>query len=113
RYTLNGGSTATVTVTVTCVNDAPTAADKAASTPEDTAVTVTLSATDPEGDTITEFATSGASHGTVGAVGPVACAGAPKVCTAQVTFTPDADYNGPAGFAYTASDGSLQSNPAT
>src|SRR5262249_58410298 len=36
-YTLNGGSTATVTVTVTCVNDAPTAADKAASTPQRTA----------------------------------------------------------------------------
>ena len=26
-YTLNGGSTATVSVTVTCVNDAPVAAD--------------------------------------------------------------------------------------
>src|SRR5918912_979487 len=34
-YTLNGGSTATVSVTVTCVDDAPTAVDDSATVAED------------------------------------------------------------------------------
>ena len=36
-YTLNGGSTATVSVTVTCVDDAPVAVDDAATVAEDVA----------------------------------------------------------------------------
>ena len=36
-YTLNGGSTATVSVTVTCVDDAPVAVDDSATVAEDAA----------------------------------------------------------------------------
>ena len=102
----------TFTITVTDTLEPPTAASKSATTDEDTPVTITLSASDPEGDDVTSFDTSAASHGTVGAVGPITCAGAPKVCTADVVFTPAADYNGAAGFSYTASDGANTSPPA-
>ena len=52
-------------------------------------------------------------HGSVGPVGPITCthAGA-NVCSADVVFTPDADFNGAAGFSYTASDGTDTSPPA-
>lgn len=39
-YTVNGGSSATVSMTVTCVNDAPTAVDDSETTDEDTALNV-------------------------------------------------------------------------
>ncbi len=87
-----------------------------ATTDEDAPVTVTLSASDPEGEDVTSFATNTgpASHGTPGPVGPIGCTGGtPNVCTADVVFTPDADYNGAAGFSYTASDGTHVSLPAT
>ncbi len=49
-YTLNGGSTATVAVTVTCVDDDPVAVDDAATVAEDsgaTAIDVLANDTDP------------------------------------------------------------------
>jgi hypothetical protein len=102
------------TITVTDTLEPPTPDPKSATTDEDTPVTITLSATDPEGDDVTSFTTttSAASHGTVGPVGAIACAGAPKVCSADVLFTPDVNYNGSAGFSYTASDGANTSPPA-
>ncbi len=51
-YTLNGGSTATVSMTVTCEDDLPTAvADSATVTEDDaaTAVIVLANDTDPDG----------------------------------------------------------------
>jgi Big-like domain-containing protein/cadherin domain-containing protein/hemolysin type calcium-binding protein len=101
------------TITVTDTAEPPVADAKSETTPEDTPVTITLSAADPDGDDVTQFVTSAASHGTPGAVGAIACSGTPKVCTADVSFTPDLNYNGPAGFSYTASDGTHVSAPAT
>ncbi len=100
------------TITVTDTLEPPTPDPKSATTGEDTPVTITLSASDPEGDDVTSFDTSAASHGTVGPVGAITCAGVPKVCSADVLFTPEADYNGAAGFSYTASDGANTSAPA-
>ena len=104
--------------TVTVADDAaepPTAGPTPpATTAEDTPVTITLSASDPEGDDPLTFATGAPTNGSLGAIGPVTCSHAtPNVCTADVLFTPAADYNGPAGFAYTANDGSEDSLPAT
>ena len=51
-YTLNGGSTATVAVTVTCVDDAPTAVNDTKTVTEDsgpTAIDVLANDTDPDG----------------------------------------------------------------
>ena len=55
-YTLNGGSSATVAVTVTCVEDDPTAVNDAATVAEDasaTTIDVLNNDTDPDGGTIT------------------------------------------------------------
>ncbi|HRD78057.1 MAG TPA: Ig-like domain-containing protein, partial [Hyphomicrobiaceae bacterium] len=95
---LSGGvmEIATVTVTVTPVNDAPVAQDDAFVTPEDTAHPGTLPvATDVDGGTLT-YALGGTSpsHGTV-------------TVNADGTYlyTPAADYHGPDSFTYTVTDG--------
>jgi Bacterial Ig domain/Cadherin domain/RTX calcium-binding nonapeptide repeat (4 copies)/Right handed beta helix region len=105
-------------LTVTVTDDAaePPAAGPTppATTAEDTPVTITLSASDPEGDDPLTFATGAPANGSVGAIAPVTCSHAtPNVCTADVLFTPAADYNGPAGFSYTANDGTADSLSAT
>src|SRR4029079_18681341 len=56
NYTLNGGSSTTVTVTVTCVDDNPTAVNDSATVTEDasaTTVNVLANDTDPDGGTMT------------------------------------------------------------
>jgi len=91
--------TATVTINVASVNDAPTAADHGTTINEDTPVLVTQAslltgAADVEGSPLSVTAVAGATGGvaTLGANG-------------NVTFTPDANYHGAAGFEYTVSDG--------
>ena len=107
-YTVSDGhggtDTATVSLTVRSVNDAPVAVNDGASTDEDTAVTVNVLAndTDVDGDTLTPVVASGPAHGTV-------------VVNADGTFTytPHANFNGTDSFTYQASDGALSSNEAT
>ena len=96
-YTISDGEftdTATVTVTVDPVNDAPVAEDDVATTDEDTAVTVSVLANDSDVDGDTEYyrATNG-SNGTV------------TFNSDDVTYTPNADFNGTDTFTYTISDG--------
>ena len=54
---------ATVSITVAPVNDAPTAADQAVTTPEDTAVTITLTGSDVDGDALTFTIVTPPLHG--------------------------------------------------
>ena len=101
----NGGSdTAMVSVTVTCVNDAPVANDDSAATDEDTAVTIDVLANDSdvEGDGLTAVLDTGPSNGslTLNADG-------------SFTYTPDVNFNGTDSFTYHANDGALDSNVAT
>jgi DNA/RNA endonuclease G (NUC1) len=88
-------STSTVTVTVASVNDPPVTTDDSATTDEDTPVTADVVAndTDVDGDTLTLASVGAATHGTV-AIGD-----------GKAIFTPNADYSGPASFAYTVTDG--------
>ncbi|MBK9237880.1 MAG: retention module-containing protein [Rhodoferax sp.] len=93
-----GSSTATVNLTVNPVNDAPMGEPDALTTDEDTPVSVSVSNllgndTDPEGDPLALTSVQDALHGTVAFVNGV------------VQFTPDTNYNGPASFSYTISDG--------
>ena len=90
-----------VTITINGVNDAPTAGDQAVSTDEDTAVPVTLTGSDPEGDTLTFIIVTPPAHGTLSGTG------------ANLTYTPDANYNGPDSFQFKVNDGATDSNTAT
>jgi large repetitive protein len=103
-YTLNGGSTATVAVTVTCVNDAPVANNDSATTNEDTAkdIAVLANDTDPEGNTLSVSSFTQPSNGTV-----------TQNADGTLKYTPNADFNGSDSFTYKAKDASLDSNSAT
>jgi VCBS repeat-containing protein len=110
-YQVSDGSlpsnVATVTLTVSAVNDAPAAADDAYSTGEDSALTVDAPGVlandnDPDGDSLHTMVGSAPSHGTL-------------TLEADGTFVyvPAADYDGTDSFTYRASDGTLESNQAT
>src|SRR5215217_6678680 len=82
-------------------------------TDEDAAKTITLSGTDEDGDNLSFFIVTPPNHGTLGPIGALTCAGtAPKTCSANVTYTPDNDYNGFDIFSFKASDGTEDSSPA-
>jgi VCBS repeat-containing protein len=110
-YKANDGSadsnTATVSLTIAAINDAPVAADGHFTTPEDTPLTVAAPGvlgndTDVDDPTLTAALVSGPTNGTL-------------VLSADgsFTYTPDANFNGSDSFTYQASDGSLVSNIAT
>ncbi len=90
--------TATVDILVLPVNDPPVANDDTATTDEDTPVTIDVVAndTDVDGnlDPTSVTVTSGPANGSV-AVDPV---------TGEVTYTPDADFNGTDSFTYEVCD---------
>ena len=88
-------------LTVTEVNVAPVAANQTVTTPEETAVDVTLVATDADGNTLTYSIIAQPAHGSVTLAGAVA------------TYTPDPDYFGPDSFTFKANDGLVDSNVAT
>jgi len=96
---------ATVTITVTPVNDPPVAQNKTLVTDEDTPKSVTLSATDIDSPvpTVFEIVTPpNPAHGSVSLTGNSAL------------FTPAKDWNGSTSFTYRAKDsGGLWSAPAT
>jgi len=92
---------APVNLTVSPVNDAPVADDQSVTTDEDTAREVTLSASDVEPDALGYTIVRAPRHVTLSGTG------------ANLTYTPDADYNGPDSFTFEASDGTVNSDPAT
>src|SRR5207247_391202 len=89
-------SAATVSITVNHVNHAPVANDDSASTPQNTAVTVSVLAndTDPDNDLLTVTGVSPPAQGTAVVNGGT-----------TVTYTPASGYSGPDSFTYTISDG--------
>ena len=94
-------ATQSFTVTVSGVNDAPTITETSAAitTDEDTSGTVTLNATDIDGDTITWSVGSAATNG----VATVSGTGLSQV----VSYAPNADFNGTDSFVVSITDGSL------
>ena len=88
--------TATVMVTVGAVNDAPVAADDAATTTVGTAVTVDVLAndTDGDGDNLSVTSVTMPAHGT-----------ATVNANFTVTYAPDTGWTGTDTFDYVASDG--------
>ena len=107
-YVANDGAlssnTATVTIRVTPVNDAPVALPNMYTKAEDTTWTgrTLNNDTDVDGDSLTAVLVTSVSHGTLslGASG-------------TFTYTPNLDFTGIDSFTYTANDGTLSSNTAT
>ncbi|HEX8003632.1 MAG TPA: Ig-like domain-containing protein [Mycobacteriales bacterium] len=93
---------ATVSITVNPVNDAPVAQPVSASTNEDTAKAVTLSASDVDGDSLSYAIVTGPGHGWLGVISGD-----------SVTYTPDPNYFGGDSFQYKATDGTADSAPVT
>jgi VCBS repeat-containing protein len=95
---------ATVSLTVTSVNDAPVASDVALTAAEDNVVAghLVTATSDVDGDALSIHVVNGPQHGTL---------------TIEVdgsfTYTPNANYNGSDSFSYKLSDGELESSIAT
>jgi hypothetical protein len=68
---------------------------------EDGSLPITLTGTDPNGDPLTYTVTTPPAHGTLGGTAP------------NLTYTPNANYNGPDSFAFKVNDGLADSAPAT
>jgi hypothetical protein len=108
-YTISDGNggfdTATVSITVTNVNDAPVAVDDLTSTNEDAPKTLTQA--DLKGND-TDIDNSNAQLSVTGVSNPVNGTVELNLLDGTVTFTPTANFNGTtAGFDYTLSDGEL------
>ena len=103
-YQANDGTTdsasATVTVTVSSVNDAPACAGVPLTTAEDTSADAAPACTDADGDTLT-YAIAQPSHGTA------------SIVAGQLHYVPTANYHGPDSFTYQANDGTVDSASAT
>ena len=97
-----GTDTETVSITVTPVNDAPVANPDAKTTPEDTAVSGTVTSSDIDGGAPSYAVATGASNGSV-----------TMDANGNYTYTPNANYNGPDSFTYTVSDGEGGSDTET
>ncbi len=92
---------ATVNLEVTAVNDIPVADEQSISTAEDTPLAVTLTGSDVEGSVLTFRVVSGPSHGSLSGTAP------------NLTYTPQANYNGSDSFTFVVNDGLADSNIAT
>ncbi len=104
-----GNTAATQSLNLTAENDAPVAAADILSATQDTAVTYVaaeLLGNDSDGDP--ELAQTLTITSVISGTG-----GTAVLDGSAVIFTPDPDYSGPASFAYTVSDGALDSAPAT
>jgi hypothetical protein len=92
---------ATVSITVTAVNDVPVAVAQVASTPEDKALGILLSASDKDGDSLGYRIVSAPAKGSLSGAAP------------NLTYTPAADVNGSDSFSFVANDGRADSNTAS
>ena len=92
---------ATVSVTVTAVNDAPVANTQSVSTAEDTAKAITLGGSDTEGSGLSYNVVASPSHGVLSGTAP------------NLTYTPTTNYAGSDSFTFKINDGELDSAIAT
>ena len=92
---------ATVSITVTHVNQAPVAVSQNATVDENSEVNVTLSATDVDLDLLTYAVVNAPTHGSLSGIPP------------NLTYTPATNFHGSDSFTFSANDGALDSNVAT
>ena len=101
-YRANDGFTnsgpATVTITISAVNDAPLANNQSVTTAEDTATNLVLTARDVDSTNLVFALLNNPTNGTLGTL---------NTNTGAVTYTPDTNYVGGDSFTFTVFDGSL------
>ncbi|RPI54861.1 MAG: tandem-95 repeat protein [Acidobacteria bacterium] len=97
---LQDSNTATVSITVTPVNDTPVADHQDVTMTEDTGHPIVLTATDADGDAVTLAIVSGPTHGTLDGSAP------------NLIYVPSPNYHGVDSFTFKANDGSVDSNAA-
>lgn len=99
RYTINGGDSATVSVTLTCVDDGPVIANNdgpvtvAKNSSANTIHVLANDVADPDDGSLAVTAVGSASHGTTG------------FTASHVSYTPTADYCAADSFSYTVNGG--------
>jgi len=82
-------------------NNPPVANDQNLSTNEDTSLSVTLTASDAEGDSLTFSIVNNPSKGALSGTAP------------NVTYTPNGNFNGSDSFTFKVNDGAVDSDMAT
>ena len=92
---------ATVSITITNVNDVPVATAQAVTTLEDTAKAITLAGTDIEGSALTYTVVSQPTNGVLSGTAPA------------LTYTPSNNYFGADSFTFRVNDGTANSATAT
>src|SRR5204863_14379 len=98
---------ATVSITITGVNDAPVAVNDSYTTTEDTTLTIAASGvlandSDIDGDTLSAVLVSPPTHGNL-----------TLNTNGSFSYVPATNYNGPDSFTYKANDGQADSGIAT
>jgi len=83
------------------INSAPTANNQAVTVSQDVPTSITLTGTDPDGDSLTFAVVNGPSHGTLSGTAP------------NLTYTSAQDYQGPDSFLFKVNDGTVDSAVAT
>jgi len=94
-------NTATFSLTINAVNDAPVASNQDVSTTANTALPITLVANDVDNDALTYNIVTQPAHGTLSGTPPA------------LTYMPAAEYTGGDSFTFSAHDGITASNVAT
>jgi VCBS repeat-containing protein len=97
-------NTATITITVSGVSDAPVAVDGTLKTKVDVTGNGTLSASDADGEAMTYSIVSNAANGAVTITDP---------STGAYSYVPNPGYSGADSFTFKVNDGSGDSNTAT
>ncbi|MFN8446138.1 MAG: Ig-like domain-containing protein, partial [Caldilineaceae bacterium] len=98
---LNQSQVATVTMSVMPINDLPTAAGQTLTTHEETPISVTLLATDPDSTVLTYTVVTPPSNGALAGVAP------------NLLYTPNSDFASSDAFSFVVSDGIGRSTVTT
>lgn len=98
---IDDSNIATVSIVISPLNDPPIADNKSINTNEDTSSSVTLTGSDVDGNPLTFSVVSPPTQGSLSGTTP------------NITYTPNANYNGADSFTFKANDGAADSNIAT